>query len=223
MRTAIPLLLAAVAIGLAGCSAPASSPAPTGAPVAEPTASAPAPSASESPTTAAAETPAPQLVVSTPGPVAGAPRCGDGVVLAAAMVEPDSPSAASWLEASAARAGFEPSALLDDAAVLCAITFEFEPDGAQATVESSTAYVRGDDVEAAVQAWATTSGYARDDQSGHPQRFVLGEASVPTGSLEAIRLDSTLLGANDLAWHEQSAGFELEATDWVVTRSGSLP
>ncbi|MGM1028380.1 MAG: hypothetical protein ACQEWM_00765 [Actinomycetota bacterium] len=227
MRTVLPLLVTAVALALAGCAGPAAPPAvpstaPTGSSTAEPTASATATAEVASPP-AASPTAEPSLAVSAGGPLADAPSCGDGVVLAAAMVEPDSPSADGWLEAGAARPGFEPASVLEAAAVLCATTFDVELDGAQEAIEVSTSYVRGDDVGAAVQSWASTHGYAAVDAAAEHPSYVLGDEAAPAGTLQAVRLDSAMLGENDLAWHERTTGFDLEPMDWVVTRIGSLP
>ncbi|MET4098082.1 hypothetical protein ABIB37_000319 [Agrococcus sp. UYP10] len=223
---ALPFVLV-VLVALVGCgqTVPAATPdtmppattAPTSAPRSDPP-TLPPPSTPVPPSAA----PAPSLFVSAGTRLADAPRCGDGVVLAAAMVEPGSPDAGAWLEAGDARTGFEPAQVLDAAAVLCAITFRFEPDGARAAVEVSQAYVRGDGVGAAVQAWATANGYARDDRSDLPS-YLLGDEDAPAGSLQAVRMDAEALGANDLAWHEQTGGFDLDPTDWIVTRVGTLP
>lgn len=220
MRSLISLAAgSALALTLAGCGAAAplssTAPEPSGSSASAPAASAVA---------TAAATPEPS---GTPTPAVGtaladAPRCGDGVVLAAAMVDAGTPDAESWLEAGAATTGFEPAELLEGAAVLCAITFRFEPDGAQESVQVSTAYVRGDGVGAAVEAWATSKGYTPVDESEHPT-YVLGDDTAPEGSVQAIRLDAESLGENDVAWHAQVSGFALEATDWAVTRTGPLP
>ncbi|MGC5077867.1 hypothetical protein [Agrococcus sp. DT81.2] len=226
MRLAVPLVLLAT-LALTACAQPGTtidasdSPSPSpSSPASSPESTAPtAPngeqgSTTASPTTSATASAAP-LVAATGVPLDEAPACGDGVVLAAAMVDLDSPDAAGWLAVAEPAVGFEPAALLDGAAAVCTLTFRTEPDGAESVVEVSHAYVRGDDVGALLQSRAVAEGYsAVATEESFPLAFE--SAAEPGTRLEAFPLDWDALGSNGIDWHRQISGFALEPTDWVV-------
>lgn len=212
MRARALLALPLAILALTGCGPTASVP-----PEPVVTDGSQAPSAAPAGTSTSATpsaSPAPSLSPALPMPLADAPPCGDGVVLAAAMVPPETPGGEDWLEAGEAEAGFAPAAALDGLGVLCSLTFLTQPDGAQEMALTSQAYVRGDDVEGALRAWAVSAGAVQTGDE--PLPLSIGDPADPETAVLAYPLDWPALGENDVDWHRGITGLDLAPTDWVV-------